>query len=168
MSRQDGAAAPDDEYEPDAADVFCIAFESHLKFGAHAEPAMAKVLSKYNLVKSQRGRPRAGPDDLDRVILGQLAFSRMRDFGELPPPAAWLLSALAAAEWAEGITRTIFGGLGRKIVINRHGDRQAFVEAALRHGRTVEEAFAIAGVSRATGYRMLKRRAKPPKSHLPP
>lgn len=147
----------------DLVDLFLAVLLGHLEKPGAVEAVFASLASDYNLGRPadgspRRGRPSNGKDDVVDGIAEQ-AFLHLLSTG--PDDRAYRLRVAASVDFAELVVRAIFGG--RRAGWIRKGASPAARELAIARGLQqklpMAEVFRRAGVSRATGYRHLRRRS---------
>lgn len=125
------------------------------------DPTAARI--GLNEMLAAHGEPAVPVDLADSRysgVLGEIKDSIIRDFASTRrhEPIEWWLDLLESVDFAAAGVSGFFGGQRVYIRKGRTPEQKAeAIGAYLRAGLAAEDAFKAAGVSRATGYRLIGR-----------
>jgi len=148
----------------DLVDWVCTLFMLHLASPNEAQTLVAKRLG-FNLTvptagKRGRGRPASKPDALDDMLgrlVAHLQATWVCDTEDASEQAARGLRLAETAHFAEQVCRWQFGGNYCAIrKRERPSDTKARLRARIAGGMSKAEAISAEGLSRSTGYRLLR------------
>lgn len=144
----------------DIVDVFLGSFAYHLTqpLGAGADFRAYCAAHHVGAPAATVGAPRRRADLVDRM---RDTLAAGPDGMGWPADDALARRIAGALDFAEMVCRALYGGTRPRVRKNPlPAVRTARILAAMNAGLPVEEAFAAAGVTRSTGYRLLRQRAR--------
>ncbi len=147
---------------PDPVDTFHTLFWWRMNAPQEAAQAVNEGLAALG----ERGLPpvppvcgRRSPKDVRANLCTAMLMTLRRD--EAGRPMEWWLDALEAIDFAAAGVSAFFGGERAHFRKTRTpAQKTADIARHLQAGMAVEDAFKAAGVSRATGYRLVARRQR--------